>query len=251
MSETRKAAASSGIRFRLGGKDWTIPWAVVSAAMVGAALGIVMSRRQADQDDLRSLLPFSPMAICFYFWIVLSVYWSLEARKASAVKSSESRSSRALHVTLTTGAQLLAFWFYPGWPRLASPPFVFPRVLPAWPFLAPLGVAVQAGGLLLALWARRSLGRHWSGEVTVKEDHELVRSGPYRRIRHPIYTGAIAMYIGPALVSGRLQGVLSLALVAIAYARKIRQEERVLSAEFGSAYDDYCRESWVVFPGLI
>jgi protein-S-isoprenylcysteine O-methyltransferase Ste14 len=101
------------------------------------------------------------------------------------------------------------------------------------------------------VWARRRLGRNWSGEVTVKVDHELVRVGPYRRIRHPIYTAAIGMYLGPALVSGRLQGLLSLALVAIAYARKIRQQERVLRAESGAAYQQYRRESHALVPWIL
>jgi protein-S-isoprenylcysteine O-methyltransferase Ste14 len=191
------------------------------------------------------------MAICFYLWLVLSLYWSLQATKASAAKAAESRLSRALHLVMVNGAFLLAFWPYPGWPFVTAPAWVFPVVFPATPALEVLGVIVQAGCLLLALWARRQLGRNWSGEVTLKVDHELVRSGPYRRIRHPIYTGAIGMYIGPALISGRLQGILSVALVAIAYARKIRQEERVLAGEFGQAYDAYRRESWALVPWLL
>jgi protein-S-isoprenylcysteine O-methyltransferase Ste14 len=95
------------------------------------------------------------------------------------------------------------------------------------------------------------LGRHWSGAVTAKVDHELVRSGPYRRIRHPIYTGVIGMYVGNTLVSGRLQGLLAIAMVAMAYARKIRLEERNLKGVFGPAFDDYRRESWALIPGLL
>lgn len=246
MSATRRIPR---IVFRLGGKERSISWTVVLAALLGGLLGYFLSRSQPHRTNAWAPGVFtSPMAFCFYFWLVLSVYWSVQARKASAAKSAEPQWSRAVHLTLISAAQVVLFWFYPGWPGPDSPRFEFSRVLPDLPFLAPLGVVVTAGSLLLALWARRRLGRNWSGEVTVKVDHELVRSGPYRRIRHPIYTGAIGMYVGPALVSGRLQGIVALVLVAIAYTRKIRQEERVLLGEFGSAYDDYCRESWAVIP---
>jgi protein-S-isoprenylcysteine O-methyltransferase Ste14 len=251
MSETRKAWTLPGIAFRLGGEERQIPWAIALPALVGGVLGYVVSLHRLEHPRVRpTLVPFSPMAVCFYLWLVLSLYWSLQARRASAAKSAESGPSRALHVTLISAAQLLAFWFYPGWPFLESPPFAFPRVLPESPYLTWLGLLVQAGSLLFALWARRHLGRNWSGEVTLKVDHKLVRSGPYRRIRHPIYTGAIGMYVGPALVSDRLQGILALALVGVAYARKIRQEEHALRGEFGPAYEDYHRGTWALIPGL-
>ena len=78
----------------------------------------------------------------------------------------------------------------------------------------------------------------------------MIRGGPYRRIRHPIYTGAILMYVGPALISGRLQGLLALVLVGIAYARKIRMEEQNLHALFGAAWEDYARATGPLLPRL-
>jgi protein-S-isoprenylcysteine O-methyltransferase Ste14 len=117
-----------------------------------------------------------------------------------------------------------------------------------WPLL---GLALTLFGLGFAVWARRTLGRHWSGEVTAKVDHELIRTGPYRLVRHPIYTGAILMYVGPALISGRLQGVLALVVVGLAYARKIGMEERNLHALFGPAWEEYRRETKALIPWLL
>ena len=154
-------------------------------------------------------------------------------------------------VVLVSAAQLLTFWPYSGWPAATAPAFEFPRVLPAAPFFVPLGLALEVGGLWLAIWARRHLGRNWSGAVSVKVDHELVESGPYRRIRHPIYTGLIAMYLGAALVSARLQGPLAIALISIAYARKIGLEEQNLSRVFGPAFDEYRRRSWALVPWFV
>ena len=220
------------------------------AAFLGAIVGVLIARPSRPHPFEPRLLA-SPMAISFYLWVVLSIYWGWAARNSSTAKSEESGGSRALHLLMVNGAMLLAFWPFPGWPVSTTNLYVFPRVLPSEPYLAPIGLALAAASLLLALWARRHLGRNWSGAVTVKVDHELVRSGPYRRIRHPIYTGAIGMYVGTALISGRLQGILALALVSIAYARKIQLEERNLRQEFGPAFDEYCHESWALIPGIL
>jgi protein-S-isoprenylcysteine O-methyltransferase Ste14 len=231
------------------GRARTVLWTAVFGACIGALVSKSIMR--SDHSSLVPGLWLSPMAICFELWLVLSLYWRIAARSASAVKASESRTSRGLHLALVTGAQLIALWPYAGWPLRTPPPFEFRRIWPDNSVLPWLGVAVQVLSLFVAIWARRELGRHWSGEVTLKVGHELIRAGPYRRIRHPIYTGAIGMYIGPALVCGRLEGPIALALVATAYARKIRQEECLLETEFGTAYADYKRESWALIPGVI
>ena len=108
----------------------------------------------------------------------------------------------------------------------------------------------EAAGIFFAVWARRHLGRNWSGEITIKVDHSLVRSGPYRIVRHPIYTAVLGMYAGSALVSGELHALLGLALAAGAYARKVRIEEAVLAGFFGKEYDDYRHATWALVPGL-
>lgn len=221
---------------------------VILAAAVGAVVGALLAKGHRPLlATPRSLL--SPMGLSLLFWLVLSIYWEIAARNAAATRASESGGSRALHLALINGAMVVAFWPFPGWFD-AFHAWPFPRILPELPLWAPLGVACGAAGLLLAIWARRVLGRNWSGKVTLKVAHELIRSGPYRRIRHPIYTGAFLMYLGTALISGRLQGPLALAMVAIAYARKIRQEETLLRGEFGAAYEEYTRESWALFPGV-
>jgi protein-S-isoprenylcysteine O-methyltransferase Ste14 len=107
---------------------------------------------------------------------------------------------------------------------------------------------VEACGLLLAICSRRHLGRHWSGEITIKRQHELVRSGPYRLLRHPIYTGILGIYVGTTIIIGTWLGVIGLAIVVVAYWRKIRLEETNLRAAFGSEYDAYRRQSWALVP---
>jgi len=140
------------------------------------------------------------------------------------------------------GALALVFWQAPG---------LGGRWLPAAAYVVAIGLAVQVGAALFAVWARRNLGRNWSGEITAKVDHQLIRTGPYRIVRHPIYSGMLGMFLGAAVVSGELHGLLAVVIIAIAYWRKIRLEERHLSAVFGAAYDDYRKESWALIPGLL
>lgn len=111
-----------------------------------------------------------------------------------------------------------------------------------------IGLSIQAAFLLFGVWARRTLGRNWSGEVTVKIDHQLVRTGPYRFIRHPIYTAMIGMYAGTAITGDRIHSLVAVFIIAAAYWRKIGLEEDAMRGVFGSAYDDYRQRSWAVIP---
>jgi protein-S-isoprenylcysteine O-methyltransferase Ste14 len=173
-------------------------------------------------------------------WVIFSFYWEIAAKNAAKAKSSESSPSRGIHVVLTNLALLLEIIQFP----------FGGRFLPANYAAIAAGCAVTMFGLFAAIWARRHLGRYWSGEITIKVEHELIRTGPYKRLRHPIYTGILTMYIGTALVTGTWLALAGLALAAFAYWRKIRLEEANLRVAFGPEYDAYCRESWALVPGL-
>jgi protein-S-isoprenylcysteine O-methyltransferase Ste14 len=194
----------------------------------------------AVADRLRaSLITWWALWVSGAIWVVFSIYWEIEAKKAARDKSGESSASRVLHVTIVNVALLLLFIPVPG---------LNGRYLPA--ALIPLGLAIQTGGVLLAVWARRHLGRNWSGRVTLKVNHELVRTGPYRFVRHPIYTALLAMYAGTAVVSGEWHALVGFVLVPLAYWRKIRIEEANLAGAFGARWDDYCRSTRALVPGL-
>lgn len=106
------------------------------------------------------------------------------------------------------------------------------------------GLAIEAAGLFLAIVAHRHLGRYWSGEISINVDHRLIRTGPYRKLRHPIYVALLTMYAGTALVTGTWLALAGFAMALIAYARKIRLEERNLRVAFGAEYEAYRRETW-------
>ena len=173
-------------------------------------------------------------------WAVFGLYWEHAAKKASEAKSSESGASRGLHVFLVNAAILLEI----------APIRGLGRFIPVLPVVMTLGLVVETAGLALAVWARQHLGRHWSGRIAIKVEHQLIKSGPYRLLRHPIYTGLLAVYAGPMLVTGEWLAVIGFAMAFFAYWRKIRLEEATLGVAFGQDYAAYRRETWALVPGL-
>ena len=110
------------------------------------------------------------------------------------------------------------------------------RVWPRSLSLYWLGVALLAAGLAFAVWARVHLGRNWSGSVTVKEDHELIRTGPYGYVRHPIYTGGlIRRCSAPCSLPGTVRALLALAIIVVSLLRKLRIEEAFHARDFPAA----------------
>jgi protein-S-isoprenylcysteine O-methyltransferase Ste14 len=95
------------------------------------------------------------------------------------------------------------------------------------------------------------LGKNWSGTVTIKEGHELIMSGPYAVVRHPIYTGLLLAFLGSALARGDWRAVLAFALAAAALWRKLRFEERWMRAQFGDAYAAYARRVSALVPFVL
>jgi protein-S-isoprenylcysteine O-methyltransferase Ste14 len=176
-------------------------------------------------------------------WLAFIIYWSGAAKNAAATSSSESLTSRQVHQLLMYGALLIALLPVPGLRR---------RWLPVSPWIhVSIGLAIQVSSALLAIWARKHLGRNWSGAITKKVDHQLIRTGPYRVLRHPIYSAMLGMFLGTAVVSGELHGLVGWLIISLAYWRKVRLEEQHLRNTFGVDYDDYRKKSWALIPGLL
>lgn len=111
-----------------------------------------------------------------------------------------------------------------------------------------LGALICVFGIALAIWARAHLGRNWSSVPALKEDHELVTSGPYRRIRHPIYAGLLAAALGSALVI--IWWLITFLIMAIVFPWRIPVEEKLMTQQFPTQYPEYKKRSWALFPYL-
>ncbi|HSY46952.1 MAG TPA: isoprenylcysteine carboxylmethyltransferase family protein [Steroidobacteraceae bacterium] len=175
-------------------------------------------------------------------WLAWALYWIVSAANSKTTRRRESLGSRLAHILpLILGGVLLAGNALP-WRGLHDR--LWPRSLTAyW-----IGVALLAAGLAFTVWARVHLGRNWSGSVTVKEGHELIRSGPYRYVRHPIYTGLLAALLGSAIASGTVRAVLGLLIIAAALLRKLRVEERFMRETFPGEYQRYSEQTPALIP---
>lgn len=117
-----------------------------------------------------------------------------------------------------------------------------------------LGIATDCivlAGAAFTVWARITLGRNWSAEVTFKQDHELIQSGPYALVRHPIYTGLIVMALGTAINVGRPLGFVLFVGLCGGLWWKARQEERIMSRHFPNAYADYRARVHAIIPFVL
>jgi protein-S-isoprenylcysteine O-methyltransferase Ste14 len=177
-------------------------------------------------------------------WLAWILYWWISSRDVKPNRRQESAASRIAHMLpLVLAAWLIAAHRLPGDSLVG-------RMFPATLTVYLVGTAITAAGLAFSVWARVVLGRNWSGTVTLKEGHELVRSGPYRLVRHPIYTGLLVAFIGSAVARGEWRGVLAVAIAFVALWRKLQLEERWMEETFGEAYARYRAEVPALIPFL-
>ncbi|MGO1076737.1 methyltransferase family protein [Inquilinus sp. CA228] len=177
-------------------------------------------------------------------WVAWWIYWHLAAFGTKPTRRTESVASRLSHILPLVLAVVL--FIRPG---MAGPALGAP-ILAYQPGFDIAGALLVAAGLGFAVWARLHLAGNWSGTVTLKQDHELVRSGPYALVRHPIYTGLLLAAVGTVVAIDRWSAVLALALMAAAFLRKIVIEERFMADAFGPAYAAYSRATARLVPFL-
>jgi protein-S-isoprenylcysteine O-methyltransferase Ste14 len=159
-----------------------------------------------------------------------------------SVKKRETVEERIRHIA----PMLVGFWLLFG--RVQTIAWFEQVVIPRTAGVLWTGVALTALGVLISVWARLALGGNWSGVVTLKENHELIRNGPYRWIRHPIYTGMLVSTAGTAIVDGRLRGWLGLLVVWVTFYFKAQREERFLRQEFGDRFQEHTRKTGMFLP---
>jgi protein-S-isoprenylcysteine O-methyltransferase Ste14 len=175
-------------------------------------------------------------------WIAFLLYWRIAAAGTKVTRRLEGLPSRVFRVVLWIGALAVLIVQRLPWPWLYRELYR-PRLAWFW-----LGAGITLAGLLFAVWARRHLGANWSRSVTLKEGHELITSGPYGMVRHPIYTGLLTGFLGTAVAIGQVRGVLAFLLVLVSLWMKWRLEEKWMREEFGQTYAEYARRVPAVVP---
>jgi protein-S-isoprenylcysteine O-methyltransferase Ste14 len=177
-------------------------------------------------------------------WIIFLGIWFAAApwTKSTAERASwRQQLSYRLPLALTFALLLTSFGI----------PILQLRIVPSTPAIHILAGALCVIGLFVAVWARATLGANWSSDVTFKQDHELIMEGPYRFVRHPIYTGLTLMLLGSALASGRLGPIVGLAFGFLSIWVKLRLEEALMMRHFPSDYSGYKANSKALLPFIL
>jgi len=183
----------------------------------------------------QNILPWVWVAWLASWWVV--AFWSDRAAKRLDAKA------ELLYRLPTLVAVLLLF----GVVRWSGDP-VWLRT-PRHPGIAWTLIGLTIAGLAFTWWARIHLGRLWSATVTRKKDHHIVDTGPYRLVRHPIYTGILLAAFASACMRGTMLAAIGFLVLVISFYIKARIEERFLRAELGhDAYDAYARRTPMLVP---
>ena len=182
--------------------------------------------------------------VVLFPWYVLVLVWLIAALWVKSTKVTEPLASRLAYSSIMAAGFYLLF-SHSLWLGFLNTRFVGPT-----PWIALVGVVLTYAGVGLSIWARMILGENWSAQVTKKVGHELIRTGPYGFVRHPIYTGLLLATIGTALVLGEWRGIIAMPLVLIAESIKARREERFMIEEFGASYEIYRQQTWFIVPGF-
>ena len=175
-------------------------------------------------------------------WIVFIVVWMISALAAKPEVRRQSTGSALLHRFAFLAAVLLLFTHIP------LPGGLDLRLIPKTRTVLSIALAMTVVGIGFAFCARFYLGGNWSSNVTIKRDHELVRSGPYTFVRHPIYSGILLALLGTVLEMGEVRSLLGLALAMVGLKMKSAMEEKFMTQQFGPQYAEYKREVKGIIP---
>ena len=189
----------------------------------------------------RHRLPPLVLILLALLWTGLSLYWVASGASSS---SGEFRFYRLLRLLILAATFTLLFWDQTAVGVLGR------AVLPAGTGLRIAGFAGALLGLAIALWARLHLGKYWSDKVVLRDDHQLIRSGPYAYMRHPIYSGVLLGVLGTALIVNQWRGLLAFALLLANYTIKAKREERILADRFNEQFEHHQSGTGFLLPRL-
>ncbi len=180
--------------------------------------------------------------IATIFWVLTGIYWIIAAQNIKHATQKEEIGFRVFYMIFWVVP--FAFTFF----RILLIDWLYTRILPeksVIEIIAFIGILFSLGFMI---WSRVVLGKNWSGRIAVKDDHQLITSGPYTIVRHPMYTGFIFAFLFSAILLGEVRGVISFVILLIGILMKLQKEERIVRNVFGTKYDDYAKRVKKLIP---
>jgi protein-S-isoprenylcysteine O-methyltransferase Ste14 len=187
---------------------------------------------------------FDPDSAVGLAWLVFLGYWLIARFSVNRMERPEPGGTLVVRILIMAGAYWLLFRQDPQFGVLNN------RFTPYDVRIVLVGVLLTWSGVAFAIWARYHLGKFWSATVALRQGHRLIRSGPYANIRHPIYTGMLTAVLGTALAVGRYRALIAFVVILAGFIAKSRQEEKLLDAQFGEAFEEHRRRTGFFLPRL-
>jgi len=176
------------------------------------------------------------MWLIYGLWLILVVYLTVSG--IGVKRDAE------VHLAQSFG---LMFAIIAGFLLPHIPIFHFLNFAPVNHFLSSIGVILCAAGMAFQVWARQCLGKNWSQTVSAKQGHDLVTSGPYRYVRHPMYAGGIVACIGSAIVCGGAW-IFLLVTVGCIFLWRVGAEDKLMTQQFPNEYPGYMKRTKALIP---
>jgi protein-S-isoprenylcysteine O-methyltransferase Ste14 len=190
------------------------------------------------------MLHLNPWNTAIVLWQAICVLWIVTVVvERSMPQPPDQRRDRHsyLHAIAITPAAILTFW-----PGAAIWPLNYPLFQSNT-----LGLILVFAGAAFAGLARLSLGANWSSRARIRAGHTLSTSGPYRIVRHPIYSGLLLLFLGTAVILGQARGYIAFVIAFLTWLFKSRTEDRFLAERFGQDFDAYRRRTKALIPFLL
>jgi protein-S-isoprenylcysteine O-methyltransferase Ste14 len=181
-------------------------------------------------------MPFDLHRFVSSVWLLTGLYWLVLSFSSKRTARREPIHSRLLHLMLMAIAFSLLGRLGPSEGWLAR------RILPGEDWIVWTGAVLSTLGCAFAVWARSTIGSNWSAIVSVRENHELIRRGPYSIVRHPIYSGLLLASLCVAIMGGEIRQFVGVCLLFAGWLAKAATEERAMSQQFGAEYLRYASQ---------
>jgi protein-S-isoprenylcysteine O-methyltransferase Ste14 len=211
----------------------------------GRNLGFLHLTRSGSGSTVRSKMEHMALKVSGSCWTIFYIYWLVSAFATKRTAAREPVMESAMYRIPLVAAVVILVWAW----RMPEP-MSARGIRPSFG-VGLLAMALSLAGLCTCVWARVVLGRNWSSRVEVKVDHELVQAGPYRYVRHPIYTGMILMFSANVILVGRVGAILALFLFVYGFVLKLRREERTMTKQFPSSYPEYVKRTKLLVPFVV
>ncbi|MGN6417413.1 MAG: methyltransferase family protein [Pseudobacter sp.] len=180
-------------------------------------------------------------------WVIVLTYWTISGLMAKKVEHQEPFLKQFVQYWLPLIIAILLLgpgeWYGHSWLR--------ENFVEHSDLVGTIGLSISAIGATIACTSRHILGRNWSLSVQKKEDHQLIKNGIYKIIRHPIYTGLLLLFIGNALIVGDYRAIIAVLIVFVSLWLKLKKEEKLLTRIFGTKYTEYQNQTKALIPYLL